>query len=124
MKYMLILLVDDGALEQLTTEQREAVSAGHREFQRIASEAGELISTQALADPSRSTVVRSRGGRPVVSTGPTRAVDQYMGGYYLVDVDDLERALELAGLLPDVRIDGLAVEIRPVMCGAGPLGVI
>ncbi|GAA3551296.1 YciI family protein [Kribbella ginsengisoli] len=114
MKYLLVLQADAGV--QLTTEQREAVQAGRGEFERVASEAGELVGTQALADPSRSTVIRSRHGRREVSTGPLR--DEYMGGYYLVDVDELDRALELAGLLPDVRIDGLAVEIRPIMGGA------
>lgn len=108
MKYLLILQVNAAVLEQLTTEQREAVNAGHRKFQRIASDAGELISTEVLADPSTSTVLRSR-------SVPSVRVDEYMGGYYLVDVDSLERALELANLLPDVRIDGLAVEVRPVM---------
>jgi hypothetical protein len=115
MKYLLVLQVDAGV--QLTTGQREAVDAGRGEFERIASEAGELVSTQALADPSRSTVIRSRRGRPEVSAAPSR--DEYVGGYYLVDVDDLERAVELAGLLPDVRIDGLAVEVRPIMGGSG-----
>lgn len=118
MRYLLILQVSAGVLEQLTTEERATVQAGHLEFRRIASEVGELISTQVLADPSTSTVVRSQGGLPAVTAGPFRAVDEYMGGFYLVDVDDLERALELADLLPDTRIDGLAVEIRPVMCGA------
>ncbi|WP_020390020.1 YciI family protein [Kribbella catacumbae] len=115
MKYLLILQVKAAVLEQLTTEQRAAVNAGHREFQRVASDAGELISTQSLADPSTSTVLHSRG----VSSGPFHAVGEYMGGYYLVDVDSRERALELANLLPDVQIDGLAVEVRPVMCGSG-----
>ncbi|MFI5713949.1 YciI family protein [Kribbella sp. NPDC051620] len=115
MKYLLVLQADAGV--QLTTEQREAVIAGHREFERVASEAGELVSTQALADPSRSTLIRSRHGRQEVSTGRSR--EEYMGGYYLVDVDGRDRALELAGLLPDVQIDGLAVEIRPIMCGSG-----
>jgi hypothetical protein len=63
-------------------------------------------------------VIRSRYGEPVVSAGPLREGDEFMGGYYLVDVDSRERAVELAELLPDSRIDGLAVEIRPVMCGA------
>ncbi|MDX6283496.1 MAG: hypothetical protein QOH03_4567 [Kribbellaceae bacterium] len=115
MKYLLVLQVDAGV--QLTTGQREAVDAGRREFERIASGAGELVGTQALADPSRSTVIRSRRGRPEIPAPPCR--DEYMAGYYLVDVDDLDRALELARLLPDVRIDGLAVELRPIMGGSG-----
>lgn len=120
MRYLLVLQVNSAVLEQLTAEEREAVQAGHREFQRIATEAGEMIGTEALADPSTSTVIRSEGGLPKVSTGPFRAADEFMGGYYLVDVDNLNRALELADLLPDTRIDGLAVEIRPVMCTTAP----
>lgn len=114
MRYMLVLQVNATVRERLTIEQREAVQAGHRELQRIATEAGELIGTETLADPSTSTIVRAQNGRPRVSAGPTRA-DEFMSGYYLVDVDNLDRALELATILPATRIDGLAVEIRPVM---------
>ncbi|TCM38572.1 YciI family protein [Kribbella sp. VKM Ac-2568] len=119
MRYLLILQVNTAVLARLTEEQRKAVHAGHQEFQRVASEAGEMISTQALADPSTSTILRSRGGVPAVSNGPFRAADEFMGGYYLIDVDSKERAIELADLLPDTRIDGLAVEIRAVMYSAG-----
>jgi hypothetical protein len=119
MRYLLIMQVKTAVLESLTREQRKAVHTGHQEFCRAAAEAGELISTQALADPSTSTVLRSRGGVPAVSNGPFRSTDEFMGGYYLIDVDSKERAIELAELLPDARIDGLAVEIRAVMYSAG-----
>lgn len=119
MKYLLILQVNHAVLESLSDEERRAVQAGHEEFQRITQEAGEMVSTQALADPSTSTVVRSRNGVRAVSTGPLCAADGFMGGYYLVDVESRERAIELADLLPDARIDGLAIEIRPVMFSAG-----
>jgi hypothetical protein len=118
MKYLLILRGTSSVLEQLTGEQHAAVHAGHQEFQRVASEAGELISTQALADPSTSMVIR--GGVLAVSDGPFSTTEELVGGYYLVDVDSRERVLELADLLPDSRIDGLAVEIRPVMFSAAP----
>ena len=42
-----------------------------------------------------------------------------LGGYYLVDVESKERAIELAKQIPDAGIDGLALEIRPVMYSAG-----
>ncbi|MEV8375109.1 YciI family protein [Kribbella sp. NPDC056861] len=115
MRYLLILQVSAAVLEGLTTEQRATVAAGHLEFQRIAAEAGELISTEALAGPAAGMVI-SQG---VVSAGLFREAAAFMGGYYLVDVEGRERAVELAELLPDSRIDGLAVEIRPVMCGSG-----
>jgi hypothetical protein len=115
MRYLLVLQVNPAVLERLTAEQREAVQTGHRELQRIATESGELIGTETLADPSTSTTVRTQNGRPTVSAGPSRAADEFMSGYYLVDVDNLARALELATIHPATQINGLAVEIRPVM---------
>jgi hypothetical protein len=110
---LLILQGNAAALDELTETQWAEIQTGHEEFRRIAEEAGELISTQALADPCTSIVVSSSGVRP----GPFNGT--CIGGYYLVDVDSKDRAIELADLLPDTRIDGLAVEIRPVMLPAG-----
>ena len=115
MRYLLVLQVNAAVLEQLTAEQREAVQTGHQELQRIATEAGELIATETLADPSTSTTVRTKNGRPRVSPGPSQAADEFMSSYYLVDVETLDRALELANLHPATQIHGLAIEIRPVM---------
>ncbi len=112
MRFLLILQVSAAGLQHLSEEERAKVHAGRREFQQLASEAGELIGTQALADPLTSTVIR--GG----VAGPTYGTDEFMGGYYLVDVDSKQRAIELADLLPDARLDGHAVEIRPVMFSA------
>jgi hypothetical protein len=106
MKYLLIL---QGNAQVLAEADRASVQAGHDEFRRIAEEAGELVSAQALADPATSTVISSEG------TGRATPI----GGYYLVDVESKARAIELADLLPDTRINGLAVEIRPVMLPAG-----
>ena len=113
MKYLLILQADTRALDELTEAERTSVRRGHDEFRRTTEEAGELVSSQALADPTTSTVISTDGPRP----GPFRSTS--LGGDYLVDVDSKARAIELADLLPDTRIDGLAVEIRPVMLAAG-----
>ncbi|TDU91238.1 hypothetical protein EV138_4840 [Kribbella voronezhensis] len=113
MKYLLILQADVEVLDELTEADRASVRTGHEEFRRITEEAGELIGREALADPSTSTVV-CRGG---IRSGPFQGTS--IGGYYLVDVESKARAIELADLLPDTRIDGLAVEVRPVMLSAG-----
>ncbi len=112
MKYLLILQADTRALDDLTEAERVSVRLGHDEFRRTTEEAGELVSAHALADPTTSTVISIDGIRP----GPFRRTS--IGGYYLVDVESKARAIELADLLPDTRIDGLAIEIRPVMLSA------
>ena len=67
---------------------------------------GELITTQALVDPSQAAVVTVRNGQPVVTDGPFLEAKEYLGGFYLVDCEDKERAIELAAQIPDAAIDG------------------
>ena len=78
-----------------------------------------LIVTQALADPSNTVVVKAGRGAPVVTDGPFIESKEFMGGFYLVEVESKERAVELAKMIPDVRHDGFAIEVRPVMFSAG-----
>ena len=115
MKYLILMQVDPTVLEQLTPEQGKAIGDGHAAFMAQTKESGEFIGTQALADPSQSKVVRSVGGTPQTSDGPFVEAKEYLGGFYLLDVEDEARALELARLIPDATIDGLALEVRPVM---------
>ncbi|GHF00879.1 hypothetical protein GCM10017786_37190 [Amycolatopsis deserti] len=119
MKYLLIMHVNPAVWESLTEEERTAIMSGHGPFMDAIRESGELISTQALADPSNSAVVRVRDGAPVVTDGPYLEAKEYLGGYYLVDVESRERALELAAMIPDARVEGLGIEVRPVMFSAG-----
>jgi hypothetical protein len=116
-KYMLMIYVNPTILDALSEEERNEVLNGHEEFQKITRESGEMIGTQALADPSNSATVRVRDGVPAVTDGPYIEAKEYLAGYYLVDCETKERAVELAGLLPDARLT--AMEVRPVMFSAG-----
>jgi hypothetical protein len=118
-KYLLIMHRNPAVLDALTEEQMKAVMDGHGAFMDTIRESGELIITQALADPANSAVVRVRDGVPVVTDGPYLEAKEYLGGYYLVDCESRERALELAALIPDAGIEGLGIEVRPVMFSAG-----
>ncbi|MEU8223572.1 hypothetical protein [Kribbella sp. NPDC048915] len=75
------------------------------EFERVAYEAGELVGGELLADPQLS--IRLPDCEP-----------SCIDGYYLVDVEDRDRAVELARLLPDAHVAGRSVEIREVMRAA------
>lgn len=119
MKYLLIMHMNPAVWESLTEEERNAIMSGHGPFMDAIRESGEFIGTTALADPSNSAVVRVRDGAQVVTDGPYLEAKEYLGGYYLVDVESRERALELAAMIPDAAVDGLSIEVRPVMFSAG-----
>jgi hypothetical protein len=121
MKFLLIMHMNPELWNSLTEEERNEVGNGHGAFMDAITKSGELIITQALADPSQSAVVRVRGGQPVVTDGPYLEAKEHLGGYYLIDCESRERAIELAALIPDAKVDGMGIEVRPVMFSNGPL---
>ncbi len=121
MKFLISMLINPAVLEALTEEEREAIGAGHGRFMDGLKERGELISTQALVDPSQAVVVAVRNGQPVVTDGPFVESKEYLGGFYFIDVESKARAIELAAQIPDAAIEGLGVEVRQVMFADGVL---
>lgn len=119
MKFLILMQVDPEALAGLTDEQQQAIGDGHAQFMARTKESGEFVFTQALGEPNQTITVRSRNGRPEVTEGPFAETKEFLGGYYLIDVESAERAVELAQQIPDASIDGLALEVRPVMFSDG-----
>ncbi|RKT19402.1 hypothetical protein BX285_3860 [Streptomyces sp. 1114.5] len=113
MKYMLLIHMDPVVWDGLSERERNAVFSGHATFQQNILDSGEMVMTQALADPSGSATVRLRGGRPAVTDGPYLDAKEFIAGYYLVDCVSKERAVELAGQIPDARYTG--IEVRQVV---------
>jgi hypothetical protein len=121
MKFLLIMNVNPAVLDALTEEERNEIGEAHGAFMEAIKKSGEMITTLALADPSQTAVVRVRGDQAVVTDGPFVEAKEYLGGFYLVDCENKERAIELAAMIPDTRIEGLGVEVRPVMFSDGTL---
>ncbi|MFF7638420.1 YciI family protein [Kitasatospora sp. NPDC008050] len=121
MKFLISLHINPAVLAALTDEEQAALGAGHGRFIEALKESGELITTQALVDPSQAAVVTVRNGQPVVTDGPFLEAKEYLGGFYLIDCENKERAIELATQIPDTAIEGLGVEVRQVMFSDGSL---
>ncbi|KAA2262600.1 hypothetical protein F0L68_11895 [Solihabitans fulvus] len=119
MKFLLNLHMNPAVWDSLTEDERNEVMTGHGAFMETVTKSGEMITTQGLADPSQSAVVRVRGGQPVVTDGPYLEAKEYLGGFYLIDCESRDRALELAAMIPDAKVEGLGVEVRPVMFADG-----
>ncbi len=78
---------------------------------------GELLASELLADPSSAKVIRLRNGIPVAMNGPLSESREYLAGYYLLECESLDRAIEIAGQILATRPG--TVEVRPVMTPAG-----
>jgi len=121
MKFLISMHINPAVMDALADEEKAAIGAGHGRFIEELKQSGELITTQALADPQQAAVVSLRGGQPVVTDGPFLEAKEYLGGFYLVDCEDKDRAIELALRVPDAAIEGLGVEVRQVMFADGQL---
>jgi hypothetical protein len=120
MQFLIGLHINPAVLDALTDEEKAALGGGHGAFIESLKKSGELITTQALVDPSQAVVVSMRNGQPVVTDGPFLESKEYLGGFYLIDCENKERAIELAARIPDAAIAGLGVEVRQVMFADGP----
>ncbi|MEU7886955.1 YciI family protein [Microbispora bryophytorum] len=121
MKFLISMHINPAVLDALTDEEKAAIGDGHGGFIEALKRSGELITTMALVDPSQAAVVSVRNGQPVVTDGPFLESKEYLGGFYLIDCESKERAIELAAQIPDTAIEGLGVEVRQVMFADGQL---
>jgi hypothetical protein len=118
MKYLILIHQNRGAREQFAAMSEEVQAAGleaYRVLNAALADSGELVSAEALADDSTSAVVRLTDTGFVTTDGPFAEAKEMLAGYYLVDVPNRERAVEIATQIPEVQGGAAAVEVRPVM---------
>jgi hypothetical protein len=112
MKYMLQIYSGEAAdaYERLPESEQEAIMG---EYMAIYETPGVIAGNQ-LQPAETATTVRVEDGRTLTTDGPFLAAKEVLGGYYTVDVEDIDAALELAARIPVARMGG-AVEVRPVV---------
>lgn len=99
--------------DRLTPEQRAEGLRGYAGLDDELAASGEMIVSQALADPSYGTRVSVSSSQVVTSDGPFAEAKEHLAGFYLVDCDGIERAVALAARIPEAA-HGL-VEVRPTL---------
>ena len=116
MKYMILIHSNEQSLalwETLTEQQRTDFGVGHLKLTEEMAEAGVLVVSEGLADPQLARWVSARDGETIASDGPFAEVKEHLAGFYLVEVDGLDQAIEWAAKVPDARLR--EVEVRPVL---------
>ena len=115
MQYMLMLYLDETGWPKLTPEQQEQGIAAYQAYLDALKEAGVLKGNNRLCMSSSATTVRIEGGKPAVLDGPFADSKEQLGGYFIIDVPDLDAALEWATRCPTAGHG--VVEVRPLREG-------
>lgn len=111
MKYALLIIGTDDGYAALTEQQTRAMYAEHDRFGAMLTKRGALIGGAELTTETMRTV-RSRDGERVVTDGPFAESAEGIGGWYVVEADDVEQATEYAKQVPILPTDG--VEVRRI----------
>jgi hypothetical protein len=112
MQYMLLIYSGD-APEKWNSLSEDEQNAIMGEYFAISQSPGVTGGNQ-LQPVETATTVRVDNGSTLTTDGPFAETKEALGGYYLVDADNLDAALEVAARIPAARLGG-AVEVRPVV---------
>jgi hypothetical protein len=114
MQYMLLIYLDEQGPTEAERQQCYAESA---QFAQQLSARGQYLASSPLHPTSTATSLRVRDGKRVVTDGPFAETREQLGGFFLIDVQDLDQAIDIAGKIPAGKWG--TVEVRPVMQIAG-----
>src|SRR5207247_5684113 len=104
---------EEGAWEDTTEEERRAVYQRYSDYGTWLAGQGWIRGGDQLASSASATCVRIEAGRTVSTDGPFAETKEQLGGFYLIECDNLDQALEAAAKLP--AANGGSVEVRPVV---------
>ena len=110
MKYMLLIYLDEQALNE--TERQECYAESTQLAHDIHS-SGHYLAANPLQPTSMATSVRVRNGKRLVTDGPFAETREQLGGYFLVEANNLDEAIGIAARIPMARKG--TVEVRPVI---------
>ena len=117
MQYMLLIYGDPGVWESRSEAEESALVEEYGRLGRDLRAQNKLRIGEELQPVATATTVRVRGGDAVVSDGPFADTKEVLGGFYLIDADSLDEAIEWAGRIPDAKYG--TIEVRPVVDHSG-----
>jgi hypothetical protein len=109
MKYMLLVYLDE---KGLSDDEREHCYVESAQLSQDLNTRGQYVIASPLHSVATATSVRLREGKRLVTDGPFAETREQLGGFYMVEVEDLDEAIRVAERIPVARLG--TIEIRPV----------
>jgi hypothetical protein len=112
MKYLLLMYADESIGSKYSQEELQAASKTWAAFRKELSASGVLVSSSGVAPHTTTTTVRVRNDKTLITDGPFAETHEQLGGYFLVDCDNLDEAIRWAEKIPTARYG--SIEVRPL----------
>jgi hypothetical protein len=113
MQYLLTIYADESLWTNASPEDVDRTMAAYGALGEEMKAAGVILGGEGLQPTSTATSVQVRDGETITTDGPFAETREQLGGYYLIDVKDLDEAIRWAAKIPDAAHG--TVEVRPVM---------
>ncbi|WP_428524808.1 YciI family protein [Roseibium sp.] len=113
MKYMMLIYADPAREPVYGTPEFEKMMAGYFALSEKLTADGVMLAGEGLKEAETAKALRVRGGKVETMDGPFAETKEHLGGFYLIDVPDLDAALDYAAQIPSAEYG--TVEVRPVM---------
>ncbi len=113
MKYVLTIYADEKGFDSAPPEQIKQVIAAYDAFTKEVQDKGIFLGGEGLQPTSTATTVRVRNGETLTTDGPFAETKEQLNGFYLLDCNDLDEAIEWAAKIPGAARG--SVEVRPVV---------
>ncbi|HET6893237.1 MAG TPA: YciI family protein [Pyrinomonadaceae bacterium] len=110
MKYMLLVHHDEDAFRKRSESERNQLLQESVQLANQLHASGKYLSAAPLHPTSETSCVRVRNGQRLVTDGPFAETREQVGGYFLIDAENLEEAIDIAARIPGARIG--TVEVR------------
>jgi hypothetical protein len=117
MKYLLLVHHNEESFGRMSEETRRSMLAESIQLCHQLHDKGQYVHASPLQPVATATVVQVRDGKRSITDGPFVETREQLAGYFLVDAQDLDEAIDIAGRIPGARIG--AVEVRPIREIAG-----
>jgi hypothetical protein len=113
MQYLLLIFDDERVWGDMSEEERGKLYAEYGTFSTELRESGAFVAADQLQPSTTATLVQVRGGDTLTTDGPFAETKEQLGGYFLIDVESLDEAIEWAAKIPSARKG--TIEVRPVV---------
>jgi hypothetical protein len=113
MKYLLLIYHNEQSWDAISETEREQIYAEYRNLREELLSRGQFVTGSQLQPVTTATAVRVRDGRELITDGPFAETHEQLGGYFLIEADNLDEATSIAAKIPSARTG--TIEVRPLV---------